>query len=51
LRAIRHPVSGHNRNHRSPSVIDGDNWAILNASPDIRQQMIDNSVLHPKDAA
>jgi len=28
--------------------VDGENWAILNASPDIRQQIGDNSQLHPK---
>jgi pyrroloquinoline quinone biosynthesis protein B len=28
--------------------IDGETWAILNASPDIRQQIGDNSQLHPK---
>jgi pyrroloquinoline quinone biosynthesis protein B len=28
--------------------VDGLNWAILNASPDIRQQIGDNSQLHPK---
>lgn len=26
---------------------DGDNWAILNASPDIRQQLAQSPVLHP----
>jgi pyrroloquinoline quinone biosynthesis protein B len=28
--------------------IDGETWAILNASPDIRQQMHDNPQLHPR---
>jgi len=28
--------------------LDGHSWAVLNASPDIRQQIIDNSALHPK---
>ena len=28
--------------------IDGNSWAILNASPDIRQQITDNPQLHPK---
>ncbi|MET0747972.1 MAG: pyrroloquinoline quinone biosynthesis protein PqqB, partial [Rhizobium sp.] len=28
--------------------VDGETWAILNASPDIRQQIGDNSQLHPK---
>jgi len=27
--------------------VDGENWAILNASPDIRQQIDDNRQLHP----
>ncbi|WFR97423.1 pyrroloquinoline quinone biosynthesis protein PqqB [Rhizobium tumorigenes] len=29
--------------------VDGENWAILNASPDIRQQIADNSALHPRE--
>jgi pyrroloquinoline quinone biosynthesis protein B len=28
--------------------VDGENWAILNASPDIRQQIGDNRQLHPR---
>ncbi|MFT3808953.1 MAG: pyrroloquinoline quinone biosynthesis protein PqqB [Micropepsaceae bacterium] len=28
--------------------IDGESWAILNAAPDLRQQIIDNPALHPK---
>ena len=28
--------------------IDGSSWAILNASPDLRQQMLDNPALHPR---
>jgi pyrroloquinoline quinone biosynthesis protein B len=28
--------------------LDGLNWAILNASPDIRQQINDNAQLHPR---
>jgi pyrroloquinoline quinone biosynthesis protein B len=28
--------------------LDGSNWAILNASPDIRQQINDNAQLHPR---
>jgi pyrroloquinoline quinone biosynthesis protein B len=28
--------------------VDGENWALLNASPDIRQQIGDNSQLHPR---
>jgi pyrroloquinoline quinone biosynthesis protein B len=46
----RDPASGVRPQSQSSLAvsIDGDNWAILNASPDIRQQMIDNSVLHPR---
>ncbi len=29
--------------------VDGETWSILNASPDIRQQMLDNPVLHPRE--
>jgi pyrroloquinoline quinone biosynthesis protein B len=29
-------------------TLDGERWAIMNASPDIRQQLFDNSQLHPK---
>ena len=28
--------------------LDGDSWAIINASPDIRQQMLDRPQLHPR---
>lgn len=28
--------------------VDGQSWAILNAAPDLRQQIIDNPALHPK---
>lgn len=27
---------------------DGGNWAVFNASPDIRQQLLDNAALHPR---
>ncbi len=27
---------------------DGEHWSILNASPDIRQQMLDNPQMHPR---
>jgi pyrroloquinoline quinone biosynthesis protein B len=27
---------------------DGSNWFLINASPDLRQQIIDNPVLHPR---
>lgn len=29
--------------------IDGGDWALLNAAPDLRQQIIDNPQLHPRD--
>jgi pyrroloquinoline quinone biosynthesis protein B len=29
---------------------DGRDWVLFNASPDLRQQIFDNSVLHPRDA-
>mgnify|MGYP003562948367 FL=1 len=29
--------------------LDGQNWAVLNASPDIRQQMLDNPAMHPRN--
>ncbi|MBX9934493.1 MAG: pyrroloquinoline quinone biosynthesis protein PqqB [Methylobacterium sp.] len=28
---------------------DGDRWLLVNASPDIRQQISDNAVLHPRE--
>lgn len=28
--------------------LDGDSWAIINASPDIRQQMLDRPQMHPR---
>ncbi len=28
--------------------VDGERWSILNASPDIRQQMLDNPAMHPR---
>ena len=28
---------------------DGERWVLLNASPDLRQQITDNRPLHPKD--
>ncbi|MEO1291775.1 MAG: pyrroloquinoline quinone biosynthesis protein PqqB [Pseudomonadota bacterium] len=30
------------------ATADGENWALLNASPDLRQQIIDNPALHPR---
>ncbi len=27
---------------------DGDDWLLINASPDIRQQLFDNSAMHPR---
>jgi pyrroloquinoline quinone biosynthesis protein B len=29
-------------------TLDGENWALLNASPDIRQQLINTAALHPR---
>ncbi|HKK84077.1 MAG TPA: pyrroloquinoline quinone biosynthesis protein PqqB [Roseovarius sp.] len=29
--------------------LNGWDWAVLNASPDIRQQMLDNPAMHPRD--
>ncbi len=29
--------------------LDGQSWAVLNASPDIRQQMLDNPAMHPRN--
>jgi pyrroloquinoline quinone biosynthesis protein B len=31
-------------------TIDGERWAILNAAPDLRQQILDNPQLHPRIA-
>ena len=28
---------------------DGDEWLLINASPDIRQQLFDNSAMHPRE--
>ena len=28
---------------------DGDDWLLINASPDIRQQLFDNSAMHPRE--
>ncbi len=39
------PPSGQSSLAVSP---DGLNWSILNASPDIRQQMLDNPKMHPR---
>jgi pyrroloquinoline quinone biosynthesis protein B len=30
---------------------DGENWLLINASPDIRQQIAENAVLHPRRGA
>ena len=30
--------------------LNGLDWAVLNASPDIRQQMHDNPAMHPRDS-
>jgi len=49
-RLARDPASGVRPQSQSSLAIslDGNSWAVLNASPDIRQQIIDNSALHPK---
>jgi pyrroloquinoline quinone biosynthesis protein B len=30
---------------------DGDNWLLLNASPDLRQQILDTPALHPREGS
>lgn len=49
-RLARDPKSGLRPQTQSSLAvsIDGNSWAILNASPDIRQQITDNQQLHPK---
>ncbi|MFK0332135.1 pyrroloquinoline quinone biosynthesis protein PqqB [Rhizobium sp. NPDC090275] len=49
-RLARDPASGVRPQSQSSLAVSLDNhsWAVLNASPDIRQQIIDNSALHPK---
>lgn len=49
-RLARDPASGVRPQSQSSLAVslDGLSWAVLNASPDIRQQIIDNSALHPK---
>ncbi len=49
-RLARDPASGVRPQSQSSLAVslDGHSWAVLNASPDIRQQIIDNSALHPK---
>lgn len=48
--AARDPASGLEPQTQSSLAIslDGDTWAVLNASPDIRQQLQDNAQLHPR---
>jgi pyrroloquinoline quinone biosynthesis protein B len=48
-RLARDPASGVRPQSQSSLAVslDGYNWAILNASPDIRQQIVDNRALHP----
>ena len=43
-RAGKIPASGQS----SLAVGGGDGWAIINASPDIRQQFLDNTSMHPR---
>ena len=55
-----HPNSRRARNHdpdapaRTQSSIavsgDGERWVLFNASPDLRQQIFDNDILHPSGA-
>ena len=49
-RMARVPGSGLSPQTQSSIAVsvDGENWAILNASPDIRQQIGDNRQLHPR---
>lgn len=48
--AARDPASGLKPQTQSSLAVslDGDNWAVFNASPDIRQQLIQTPALHPK---
>lgn len=48
-RAWRGDPTAHRCSQSSIAVsADGERWALLNASPDIRQQIIDNPALHPR---
>ncbi|MCP1200668.1 pyrroloquinoline quinone biosynthesis protein PqqB [Notoacmeibacter sp. MSK16QG-6] len=51
-RAARDPVSAVSPQTQSSLAVsaDGERWAILNASPDIRTQMAANPQLHPRAA-
>ncbi|AYD04065.1 pyrroloquinoline quinone biosynthesis protein PqqB [Neorhizobium sp. NCHU2750] len=48
--AARDPASGLRPQTQSSLAVsvDGENWAIFNASPDIRQQIFETPALHPK---
>ncbi len=52
-RAARAGVPGVQPRTQSSLAVsaDGERWAILNASPDIRQQILDNPQLHPRTGA
>jgi pyrroloquinoline quinone biosynthesis protein B len=44
------PERVHPRSQSSIAVsADGDGWLLINASPDVRQQLFDNPVLHPRE--
>lgn len=43
-----HPLLPQSQSSLAVSV-DGDDWAILNASPDIRTQLLDNPAMHPRN--
>jgi pyrroloquinoline quinone biosynthesis protein B len=46
----RDPLVSHRTQCALAVSADGVSWALLNAAPDLRQQIIDNPQLHPKDA-
>jgi pyrroloquinoline quinone biosynthesis protein B len=48
--AARDPLSGLSPQSQSSLAVslDGENWAVFNASPDIRQQIQQTPLLHPK---
>ncbi|OYR12443.1 pyrroloquinoline quinone biosynthesis protein PqqB [Brucella grignonensis] len=48
--AARNPLSGLRPQTQSSLAVslDGENWTVFNASPDIRQQMQQTPALHPK---
>lgn len=48
--AARDPASGFKPQTQSSLAVsvDGESWAVFNASPDIRQQILETPALHPK---